>query len=168
MSELPKEPTRPVTVVAAFWCWIAAAAVGLIGLILTITSPIWDLAVTAGARQAGNLTVDVQALVNGLKIFIVIVAVIFVAVYLFFAWKMYAGRNWSRIVLTVFGALTLLSAFTPASRTVTVNSETYNVTTGAWAGWVQGLLALVGIVLMFMPLSNAYFKASKAFRHANR
>jgi len=94
--------------------------------------------------------------------------VIFVGVYLLFAWKMFAGRNWARIVLTVFGALSLLSALTPTSRTVTVNSETYNVTTGAWAGWVQALLAVAGIVLMYLPLSNAYFKQSKAFRQANR
>jgi preprotein translocase subunit SecG len=156
-------------VVAAFWCWVAAAVVGLIGLVLVLTSPIWDLAVAAGARQSGNLTtVNVQNLVSTLKVVTVVIAVIFVAVYLFFAWKMYAGRNWSRIVLTVFGALTLLSAFTPTSRTVTVNGDIYNVTTGAWAGWVQGLLALAGIVLMYLPLSNAYFKQSKAFRQANR
>ena len=84
--------------------------VGLIGLVLTLTSPIWDQAVAAGARQTGNLSIDVQSLINGLKIFIVIIALIFIAVYLLFAFKMYAGRNWARIVLTVFGALTLLSA----------------------------------------------------------
>jgi preprotein translocase subunit SecG len=156
-------------VVAAFWSWVAAAVIGLVGLVLVLTSPVWDLAVAAGARQSANLTVvNVQSLVNTLKIITVVIAVIFVAVYLFFAWKMYAGRNWSRIVLTVFGALSLLSAVTPTNRSVTVNGDVYNVTTGAWAGWVQGLLALAAIVLMYLPLSNAYFKQSKAFRQANR
>ena len=109
-----------------------------------------------------------QSLINTLKIFTVVIALVFVAVYLLFAFKMYAGRNWARIVLTVFGALTLLSAFTPTNRSVTVGSEIYNIDTGAWAGWVTALLALVGIVLMFLAPSNKYFAESKAYRQANR
>src|SRR6478736_9484470 len=153
---LPPEPVRPNTVTYAFYCWLATAVVSIIGLILTLTSPIWDIAVNAATRQ-NNVSLQgtsVQSLINTLKIFTVVIALIFVAVYLLFAFKMYAGRNWARIVLTVFGALTLLSAFTPTSRSVTVGSEVYNINTGAWAGYVTALLALIGIVLMFLAPSN--------------
>lgn len=155
-----------MTVTAAFWVWIASAVVSMIGLIVTLTSPIWGQAIAAGARQSGTdlQGINVQGLVNGLKIFIVVIALIFIAVYLLFAIKMYGGRNWARIVLTVFGALTLLSAFTPTSRTVTVNSEVYNVNSGQWASVLTGILALAGIVLMFLAASNKFFADSKAYR----
>lgn len=167
---LPPEPARPNTVTFAFYCWLATAAVSIIGLILTLTSPIWDLAVQAGTRQqGGNLSgIDVQSLVTTTKIFVVVIALIFVAVYLLFAFKMYAGRNWARIVLTVFGALTLLSAFTPTSRTVTVNSQVFNVDSGAWAGWVTALLAVAGIVLMFLTPSNKFFTDAKTYKQAKQ
>jgi heme exporter protein D len=154
----------------AFYCWLATAVVSIIGLILTLTSPIWDLAVNAATRQ-NNVSLQgtsVQSLINTLKIFTVVIALIFVAVYLLFAFKMYAGRNWARIVLTVFGALTLLSAFTPTSRSVTVGSEVYNINTGAWAGYVTALLALIGIVLMFLAPSNKYFAESKTYKQAKQ
>ena len=167
---LPPEPVRPNTVTYAFYCWLATAVVSIIGLILTLTSPIWDLAVNAATRQ-NNVSLQgtsVQSLINTLKIFTVVIALIFVAVYLLFAFKMYAGRNWARIVLTVFGALTLLSAFTPTSRSVTVGSEVYNINTGAWAGYVTALLALIGIVLMFLAPSNKYFAESKTYKQAKQ
>jgi hypothetical protein len=167
---LPPEPVRPNTVTFAFYCWLATTVVSIIGLILTLTSPIWDLAVNAATRQ-NNVSLQgtsVQSLINTLKIFTVVIALIFVAVYLLFAFKMYAGRNWARIVLTVFGALTLLSAFTPTSRTVTVGSEVYNINTGAWAGYVTALLALIGIVLMFLAPSNKYFTESKTYKQAKQ
>ena len=167
---LPPEPVRPNTVTFAFYCWLATAVVSIIGLILTLTSPIWDLAVNAATRQ-GNVSLQgtsVQSLINTLKIFTVVIALVFVAVYLLFAFKMYAGRNWARIVLTVFGALTLLSAFTPTNRSVTVGSEVYNINTGAWAGYVTALLALIGIVLMFLAPSNKYFAESKTYKQATQ
>ncbi len=167
---LPPEPVRPQTVTFAFWCWLATAVVSIIGLVLTLTSPIWDLAVQAGTRQQGvNLQgVSVEGVVTTAKIFVAVVALVFVGVYLLFAFKMNAGRNWARIVLTVFGALTLLSAFTPTSRTVTVNSQVFNVDSGAWAGYVTAALAVAGIVLMFLAPSNKFFTEAKAYKQAKQ
>ena len=142
--------------------------VSLIATVITLTSPIWDQAVAYGAAQANTANIDVQALVTGVKVVVVVVALIFVAVYLLFAVKMYGGRNWARIVLTIFGALTVLSAFTPTSRTVTVNSRIYDVNTGQWATYLTAVLAIVGIVLMYLPQSNPYFKQSLAYRSAQK
>lgn len=165
---LPPEPVRPNTVTYAFWCWLATTAVSLVGLILTLTSPIWDQAVAAGVQTSGGVTLDVQSLVTTAKVFLVAVFLIFAGVYLLFAFKMYAGRNWARIVLTVFGALTLLSAFTPTSRTVTVNSTVYDVNSGQWANYLTAALALAGIVLMFLAASNKFFTESKAYKQAKQ
>ncbi len=164
-------PVRPITVTAAFWCWIGTTVVSLISLIVTLNSSVWDQALQAGVRQSGDTTIDVQALVNGVRIFAIVVFLIFAAVYLLFAFKMHAGRNWARIVLTVFGALSLLSAITPTTSSVTVNGETYSsMSSGASSivPWISALIAIAGIVLMYLPQSNEYFKQSKAFRQYPR
>ena len=164
-ADLPPEPVRPTTVTAAFWCWIATTVVSLIGLIITLTSPIWDQAVTAGLRQSNStVQVDAQSVVTFAKVFLIVVFLIFAGVYLLFAFKMYAGRNWARIVLTVFGALALLSAFTPTSRSVTVNAQVFDVNSGQWASYLTGIIAIVGIVLMYLAPSNKFFADSKARR----
>ena len=168
---LPDAPVRPQTVVLAFWCWVLTTVVSLVALVLTLTSPIWDLAVQAGLRNANTssgLVFDVQSVVNTAKIVLVIVFLVFAAIYLLFAFKMYGGRNWARIVLTIFGALGALSAFTPTSRSVTVNSQVFDVNSGLWATYVTAILSVVGIVLMYLPQSNPYFKQSLAYRSAQK
>jgi len=160
---LPPEPVRPNTVTYAFWCWILTTVASLVTLIITLTSSVWTDAVNAGVRQSGQpVNIDVQALVNTVKIVSVLVFLVFAAVYLLFAFKMRAGRNWARIVLTVFGALTLLSAFNTTTSSVTVNGQTYASSSGS--GWVTAVLALAGIILMYVGQSNKYFADSKARR----
>ena len=167
-GSIPPQPATPNTVTYAFWCWIAATVVSLISLGLTLVSPIWDEAAQAARRAGTNLdNVDVAAVITTLKVVTVVVAVVFVAVYLLFAFKMKAGRNWARIVLTVFGALTVLSAFTASSsRTVVVNGQSFDASGGLWAPYLTGALAAAGIVLMFLAPSNAYFAESKRHRQA--
>jgi hypothetical protein len=132
-------------------------------LILTLTSPVWDDAVAAGVRSSGQ-QVDVQTLVTVTKTILIVIFLIFAAVYLLFAFKMRAGRNWARITLTVFGALTLLSVVTAGSTSsVTVGSETYSAGSRG-PSWLTAVVALVGIVLMFVGESNRFFAASKAHR----
>ncbi|MET0864388.1 MAG: hypothetical protein ABWZ98_08620, partial [Nakamurella sp.] len=112
------------------------------------------------------VNIDVNSLVNTVKIVSVVAFLIFAAVYLLFAFKMRAGRNWARIVLTVFGGLTLLSAVTRTANTVTVGNQSY--TTNSGPGWVTAVLALVGIILMYVGQSNQYFADAKARRLAQR
>ncbi|MEP6561107.1 MAG: hypothetical protein ABJD68_08535, partial [Nakamurella sp.] len=132
---------------------------------------VWDEAVQAGVNQNSTINgqqvnIDVNTLVTTVKIISVVSFLIFAAVYLLFAFKMRAGRNWARIVLTVFGALTLLSSVSRTASSVTFNGQTYATTSGP--GWVTAVLALVGIILMYVGQSNKYFTDSKAFRQAPR
>jgi len=168
---LPPEPVRPNTVTWAFWCWIATTVASLITLIITLTSSVWTDAVNAGVdsgiRQSGqSINIDVQSLVNTVKIVSVIAFLVFAGVYLLFAFKMRAGRNWARIVLTVFGALTLLSSFNTSTSSVTVNGQTYASSNGS--NWVTAVLALAGIILMYVGQSNKFFADSKARRLGQR
>ena len=155
-----------MTVKLAFYDWLLMTALSVVTLIVTLNSPIWDLAVQAGLRQAntqGGVAINASSLVTTTKIIIVVVFGIFAALYLFFAFMMYGGRNWARIVLTVLGALSVLTAVTPTTGSVTVNGTTYTATNYG-INWISGILAVVAIVLMYLPQSNIYFKAAKAHR----
>ena len=161
------EPVRPVTVTAAFWCWIAVVVAWAISLIFVLTSSTWDQALAAAARQANasstsNVVVDAQSLINALRVIAVVGFVIFAGLYLLFAFKMYAGRNWARITLTVLGILGVLGSVTPTSRSITVNGEVYASSSGP--GWITAVLTVAALVLMFVGGANEFFTASKAYR----
>ena len=104
----------------------------------------------ANRQRGGNLTdAQIDQAVNVTMITAVVIAVVIAGLYLLFAFKLRAGRNWARIVLTVLAALQLLSVLTGQS------------TIG---GYLAVLAAVVGVVLSFTGPSNAYFAAAKAQR----
>ncbi|WP_410641121.1 hypothetical protein [Amycolatopsis sp. lyj-346] len=145
-------PPRPGTVEGAFWAFIAAPVIGLIGSLLIfgnrdkIASAMRD----TDRQRGGNLTeAQLDQAVNVTMITAVVIAVIIAGLYLLFAFKLRAGRNWARIVLTVLAALQLLSVLTGQS---TIGS------------YVAVLAAVVGVVLSYTGPSNAYFAAAKAQR----
>lgn len=166
---LTEPPARPSTVTLAFWAWLVMTALSLVSLIIVLTSPIWDQAVAAGLRAADVNGVDINAstVVNAAKITSVVGFLIGAALYLLFAFKMRAGRNWARVVLTVVGVLGVLGAVLPTYRSVTVNGNTFVVQTYG-VHWISLAVLVAALVLMFMPASNAYFTASKAYRQAHR
>lgn len=162
-------PARPTSVTLAFVAWLLMTALSLLSLIFVLTSPIWDRAVAAGARAAdvNGVQIDASTLVNTVRITSVVGFLIGAALYLLFAFKMRAGRNWARVVLTVIGVLGVLSAVLPTYRSVTVNGTTY-VVQNYGIHWISLALLVAALVLMFVPASNAYFAAAKAYRRAHR
>lgn len=155
------EPVAPGTVKGAFLIYLIAALLALVGIVLTLTSDVWDQAVAAATANTSGIST--QSLVNTVRITTVVVGVILLGLYLLFAFKMRAGRNWARIVLTVLSALSILSPASSSS-SVTVNGTVYQSTSTQATGWIGAALAVVAIVLMYLPASNAYFTASKAAR----
>jgi uncharacterized membrane protein YjgN (DUF898 family) len=153
-------PEPPGSVKGAFAIYLIVALLAIVGIVLALTSSVWNDAIAASANDSG---VDAQSLVNTAKVVTVVVGVIFLALYLLFAFKMRAGRNWARIVLTVLSALSIISAFS-ASASVNVNGHVYKSSSTQVSGWIGVVLAIVAIVLMYLSASNAYFAASKAAR----
>ena len=154
------QPAAPGTVKGAFLIYLLAALLAALGIVLSLTSSVWDDAIAAAGNDSG---VSTQTLVNTAKIVTVVVSAILLALYLLFAFKMRAGRNWARVVLTVLSALSIASSFS-ASASVTVNGNVYKSTSTQATGWIGAALGIIAIVLMFLPASNAYFSASKAAR----
>ncbi|MTD14502.1 hypothetical protein GIS00_11145 [Nakamurella sp. YIM 132087] len=146
------KPSAPGTVTAAFALYVLAALVSLVGVFLVFTD--------AGTRQirdalrdtnTGNMSLD--DLVRVTRTITVAVVVVFLALYLFFAFMMRAGRNWARIVLTVLSALSIASSFAGSV-----------AATRSWATWVTLVFSILAIVLMYLAQSNQYFADSKAYR----
>lgn len=161
------KPTRPGAVTGSFLIWVLGAIVSVVTLIVVLNSAIWDQAVAEAIRQGGETTngVSAQQLVNAARGVAIAVFAIFALLYVFFAVMMFLGRNWARIVLTVLGALGIISSFTPTTSSVTVNGTTY--TSGSQTyGYIGGILTIIAIVLMYLPAANAYFRESKAYRQA--
>jgi hypothetical protein len=147
------EPTAqnipvPSTVQAAFWVWVATVVLTLVGGIVTLTNSSAALATLKANNTAGLSDAQLQSLATTTLAVAAVVSVIFAGLYLLFAFKARAGRNWARIVLTVLAVLRLLSlAFGPDLFTV-----------------ITVVGAVVATVLLFLPASNQYFTAKKVVR----
>jgi hypothetical protein len=84
--------------------WIVAAALSLIGSILTIVNT--NALVDEYAVRLGVDTTAATASAPGIGS--VIFQIILIGVWLFFVFKMREGQNWARIVLTVIGGISVL------------------------------------------------------------
>ncbi|WP_329046062.1 hypothetical protein OG738_30645 [Amycolatopsis sp. NBC_01488] len=145
-------PARPSTVEGAFWAFIASTVIGLVGglLIFGNRGSITDALRNSNRQNGGGLTdAQIDQAVTIAMITAVVIAVVIAALYLLFAFKLRAGRNWARIVLTVLTALQLLSLLIGQSTIV---------------GYVGVLAAIAGVVMSFLAPSNAYFAAAKGIR----
>jgi hypothetical protein len=138
---------------------VLAAAWAVLAVVLVMNSSVWQTAIS-DAQQSGEFVGDVDTAISLVKTTSIAVAVIFAGLFLFFAFKMRAGRNWARITLTVLAGLSVLQAFGLRSR-VTVNNRVYE-TQHVWQGLIGGALSLAAIVLMYLAVSNRYFATMKA------
>jgi len=161
-ATLPPKPAVPGSVNGSFWIFVVAAVWTVLSVVLVVNSSIWDQAL-AYARANGAITTDVDSVIGIVKTTVIAFAVVFAALYVFFAFKMRAGRNWARITLTVLAALSLVQAFGYRG-TVTVGDQTY-VASHLWQGILAAALSLIAIILMWVKPSNDYFAAMKARRY---
>jgi hypothetical protein len=150
-SGLPQqviEPPREIT--WSFWCYVAAAVISLVGGLISLGSRQTFL----NALRNNNHTLtdsQIQAAASVAVAVAVVFAVIFAGLYVLFAFKLRAGRNWARIVLTIIAALDLLGVVTGQA--------------GSAIGYIGALAAIVGCVLSYLASSNGYINAVKAARY---
>ncbi|MBQ9917567.1 MAG: hypothetical protein IJO71_10285 [Microbacterium sp.] len=117
----------------AFIIWLITVLIGLASGVLLLVSASAAIAQGAGATStsaspAGFLVVSLLTIAIAL-------------VQLFVVFKMRAGRNWARIVLTALAVLQIAG-----------------VVAGDTGGWIGLAAAAVATVLMYFPASNAYFR----------
>ncbi|MFL6140794.1 MAG: hypothetical protein ACJ72N_02845 [Labedaea sp.] len=155
----PVPADRPKSVDNAFLLWLIGAGISLLGVIFVLTVGV-D-AITDSARESLKNSgrpyteEDVKNFANLSKIIGVVIGLLFVGLFVLFAYKMRAGRNWARILLTVLGGLSLVFTLLGISST---DGLTLVVRL------IEAVLTLVAIYFMFRPEANRYFAAGRARR----
>lgn len=148
LNEQTQQQAVPREVVISFWIWAATAALLFVGAILFILNRETVAQALRQSPNGGQLTAQQIEQAAGVAVGVgAAILLIIAALYLLFAFKAKAGRNWARITLTVLTVLNALSALTGTS--------------GGVANYVGLLLAIVAVVLLYMPSSNAYYNAMK-------
>lgn len=146
----------PPAVQGAFWIFVAFAAISVINMVLVLTDGTFDRAVDDAGSTVGGRSIDVASLVSAVKVTTVVVTIVSVALFLFFAVKMRSGRNWARIVLTVLVALSLISQFS-VSAVVSVNGREYSSASNVIWSWLGVAAVVIAIGFMYQRSSRYYF-----------
>ncbi|GAA4026167.1 hypothetical protein GCM10023063_03600 [Arthrobacter methylotrophus] len=140
----------PQLVNISFWLIIAAGVLTLIGIpfvVASLNSPagknMIDQALTAqGANASG---IDTSSFINIMVTILVVFSVIFAGLYALVAFNVRKGKNWARILGTVFAAVSLLGLTQIGLGTITI------------------LLGIAAIVMLYLPGSAPYFRKAQPF-----
>lgn len=138
---VPGKPAVPKEVNIAFAVWVLSSLVSSVLQALDV-----DVFVEAFLKQPANQPPGAQLSAGAVRGIFYIALVVVGALMLLFAWKMRSGRNWARVLLT---ALAVFGLYTQASA----------VGFSDWIAVVSVAITATGLVYMYMPPSNAYFRS---------
>lgn len=140
-------PGMPKLVNTAFWLIVASGAVWVISLLLaigTLDSPAMrDM--FEQQMAASGAEIRFEDLRGALVGSIVVFAVISAGLYALVALNVRKGKNWARILGTVFAALSIFSLYPLSLGTLAV------------------LLGIAGIVMLYLPATSPYFSKQQPF-----
>jgi hypothetical protein len=146
----------PTTLVLAFWGWVLTAAVRLVGVATAIASrpalvDVLNKANVPSGPQSHPLPEDqIQSSANLIVGTSAVMSAVIAGFFLFFAFKLWAGRNWARILL-IFAALVDLLLFAQSG-----DFSPLSV--------VSALIAIATIVLSYLRPSTDYIAAVRESR----
>lgn len=138
----------PQLVNISFWLLIAAAAVFVISMLLGLTQlddPQFRQAFEQQV-QASGADVSYDAIKSVIAGTLVVFAIIGAALYLLVAFFIRKGKNWARILGTVFAALSIFGLFGVPS-----------------IGTLGTVLGIAAIVLLYLPAAAPYFRKEQPF-----
>jgi hypothetical protein len=164
-------PVRPSSVTTAFALWMLILVVSIVSSALLFTGGYYDELQAALDRMDLSGAESDLALSAGKTVLIiggVLGLAISLFIYLFFGLKMWAGRNWSRIVLTVLGGVSVVFGAAGNSVTEMNNVNVARPEGSVILGWLSVILAAAAIIAMYVPTSNTYFRESKLHRSTPR
>ncbi|NKX51421.1 hypothetical protein HER39_12750 [Arthrobacter deserti] len=145
-------PSPPREVMIAFWLFIAAAVLCAVDILLSLsqvgpatTAILNDPQLQDALSESGG-GLDPGAVRGAVGVMVVIFGLVTLGLYLLVAFGVRAGKNWARILGTVFAALSLFGLAQLGLGTLVI------------------LLGVAAIGLLFLPVSSAYFKGVSARR----
>ena len=128
----PVTTARPTVVTVAFWLWIVSVVVALVAFALSVSTLVSSSSTLQGPAGAGFIAGSFAAPFIGAALRIV------------FAIFLLRGANWARIVLTVLGALIVLSSL-------------FSLFTGNLIVLVELVAVVVAVVLSWLPSAKPFF-----------
>jgi magnesium-transporting ATPase (P-type) len=144
-----QRPPAPPSILNAVKLMYVGAAISTVSLIVSLVDISGTKAAIRKARP--NLTATQVSQLNTFIITLAIVSgVVGIALWLWMAWANGQGKNWARIVSTVFFGLATLDLIGVFSQPKTVFGLVFPVLT-----WLVGLGA---VWLLWRPDSSAFFK----------
>lgn len=150
---------RPKSVDSAFQAMLASVAVSALGTIFTVmldraalAGLVTDMLAELPADQRGN----VGATVNAFQAILGVSIAVFVGLFVLFATKMRRGRNWARLLLTVYTAVGVWSFLTAMASSGAELELMWSLAEVAFG--------VTAVVYMFRPESTKYFAEYKRRR----
>lgn len=149
----PNKPPRPRSLDQSFWCGVASVVIGFLiaipSLLFMPDAEVNTLLREVGRQQPGLSPDQIRSVYDATMIVTLVFLAIVAAVWILFLHQMRQRRNWARIVITVVGALWLLTTLPSVA-----------------AGGMGSLLSIVQViavaatlVLAFWPDANEYLKS---------
>ncbi|MFC0115196.1 hypothetical protein [Kibdelosporangium aridum] len=138
-EQKPPKPAVPKEVNIAFAVWVLSAVVSAV-----LQAVDADVFVQQFVQQSAGRP-EAQLPPSTIKTMFYFALGVVALLMVLFAWRMRAGRNWARILLTVFAVFGLLTQASAVGMTSVV-------------GLVSVVITATGLVFMFMPPSNEYFR----------
>ena len=139
----------PQLVNISFWLLIASAVIFVVSLLTGLTQlddPIFRQTFEDQMEAGGATGVtyeDIKGIIAGT---LVVFAIIGAGLYLLVAFFVRKGKNWARILGTVFAALSIFGLFGPPT-----------------IGTLGTLLGIAAIVLLYLPAAAPYFRKQQPF-----
>jgi hypothetical protein len=135
--------TPPGTIVAAFFGFLVSTvgALAAAGFVLSARQEIVDAVRRANTRMTDD---EVQKAATMGQALAVGVAVVIALFYLWLAFRLKAGRNWARVILTIVTLVQVASLFVTRG--------------GSVVGYVACGVAVLATLLSYLPSSESYIK----------
>lgn len=158
------EIPRPKAVDTAYQASLASAVIGAIATVVTVlldreqlTLLVRDTLESAGMPDGEQ---DVATALTTFRVAMGFGIVLVLGLWLLFATKMRQGRNWARVVITMFGVVGVMSFLSSMA------------STGAALGLIWNLaevaFLVTAVIYMFRPESTKYFLEHRKRRLAQR
>lgn len=161
---LVDEPiTRPKAVDSAFQAVLASVVVSAVGSVVNylLNRPLLTSWVSQTMEELPpDQRLPVSSMVAAMQVLLGFSIAIFAGLFVLFAVKMRAGRNWARVVLTIYTALGAWGFLTSVATSGAELSLIWSL--------AEALFGVTAVVYMFRPESQKYFAEMKERRLRTR
>ncbi|UWX96655.1 hypothetical protein N2K95_13535 [Arthrobacter zhaoxinii] len=150
----PAKGAPPREVVTGSWLIIAAGVLSLINNVITSFS-LPSLLTSQEQQTFNDAGLDERSMTTFLIAFGIVVALISFGIYVLIALFVRRGKNWARILGTVFAAFSLIGIFTMLGAYFTSPLSLISL--------ASSLLGIAGIVMLYLQPSNPYFRKAPLY-----